>query len=210
MSNPVGKMSNQPDDPKRLGIFGGTFDPIHLGHLICAEQLRHALGLDLVLLVPAHSPPHKPVSEPADPEHRLTMVRLAIDGHKGFLGSDIEIRRGGTSYTIDTVRDLRGEYGDQTELWLLMGQDSYHDISAWKQPERIASECFFGVARRPRYKRDIEPPIPGLRSRFVDITAVDISSTDIRARISEARSISFLVPRSVEDYIRANRIYAPS
>jgi nicotinate-nucleotide adenylyltransferase len=210
MSNPVGKMSNPPDDIKRLGIFGGTFDPIHFGHLICAEQLREALELDLVLLVPTHSPPHKPVSEPADPEHRLAMVRLAIEGQEGLQASDVEIRRGGTSYTIDTIRDLRGEYGSETEFWLLMGQDSYHDISAWKQPAGIVAECFFGIARRPGYERHIGPPVPGIRSRFVDITAVDISSTDIRARISEARSIRFLVPGKVEEYIRSNRVYAPA
>ena len=209
MSNPVGKMSNPPDDLKRLGVFGGTFDPIHLGHLICAEQLKQALDLDIVLLVPTSCPPHKPLSEPAGPEHRLAMVRLAIEQNPGFQDSDIEIRRGGTSYTIDTVHDLRAEYGKEIELWLLMGQDSYHDISAWKQPDSIAAECFFGVARRPGYEREMEPPVPGVRSRFIDITAVDISSTDIRARIGEARSIRFLVPRKVEDYIKTNRLYGP-
>jgi len=203
-------MSNQPDDLRRLGIFGGTFDPIHLGHLICAEQLREALALDVVLLVPTHSPPHKPVSTPADPKHRLAMVRLAIEGYRGLRDSDVEIRRGGTSYTIDTVRDLREEYGLETEFWLLMGQDSYQDISSWKEPDRIAAQCFFGVARRPGYEREIEPPVPGIRSEFVDITAVGISSTDIRARISEGGSISFLVPRAVEDYIEANGVYAPA
>lgn len=210
MSDPVGKMSNPGDDLKRLGIFGGTFDPLHLGHLICAEQLRQALCLDLVLFVPTHSPPHKPATEPVGPEHRLAMVRLAIEDHQGFRDSDTEIRRGGTSYTIDTIRDLRRAYGDDVEFWLLMGQDSYQDVSTWKQPDLIAAECFFGVARRPGYEREIRPPVPGVRSKFIDITAVDISSTDIRARLSEDRSIRFLVPRKVEDYIRANRVYAPA
>jgi nicotinate-nucleotide adenylyltransferase len=207
MSNPVGKMSNPPDDLKRLGIFGGTFDPVHLGHLICADQLRQALDLDLVLLVPAYSPPHKPAADPAAPEHRLAMVRLAIEGCEGLCESDVEIRRGGTSYTIDTIRDLRRTYGHRTEFWLLMGQDSYRDVSAWKGPDRIAAECFFGVARRPGYKHEERPPVPGMRGKFIDITAVDISSTDIRARLSEARSIRFLVPRKVEDYIRLNGVY---
>jgi nicotinate-nucleotide adenylyltransferase len=210
MADPVWKMSNPGDDLKRLGIFGGTFDPVHLGHLICAEQLLQALRLDLVLFVPTHAPPHKPATEPAGPEHRLAMVRLAIENHRGFRDSDLEIRRGGTSYTIDTVRELRQAYGDDMEFWLLMGQDSYQDVSTWKQPDLIAAECLFGVARRPGYEREIRPPVPGLRSKFIDITAVDISSTGIRARLSEDRSIGFLVPRKVEAYIRANRLYAPA
>ncbi len=208
MSDPLGKMSKPGDDLKRLGIFGGTFDPIHLGHLICAEQLRQALSLDLVLFVPTHSPPHKPATEPAASEHRLAMVRLAIGDNRGFLDSDVEIRRGGRSYTIDTIRDLRRTYGVGAEFWLLMGQDSYQDVSTWKQPDLIAAECFFGVAHRPGYVCEIRPPVPGMRSRFIDITAVDISSSDIRARLSEERSIRFLVPRKVEDYIRAKRVYA--
>ncbi len=210
MSDPVGKMSNPGNDLKRLGIFGGTFDPVHLGHLICAEQLLQALRLDLVLFVPTHAPPHKPTTEPVGPEHRLAMVRLAIEGQQGFRDSDLEIRRGGTSYTIDTVRELRRAYGDAVEFWLLMGQDSYQDISTWKQPDLIAAECFFGVARRPGYEHEIRPPVPGVRSKFIDITAVDISSTAIRARLSEDRSMRFLVPRKVEAYIRANRLYAPA
>jgi nicotinate-nucleotide adenylyltransferase len=207
MSRPLGKTPNQGSDFKRLGIFGGTFDPIHLGHLICAEQLRQALRLDLVLFVPTCEPPHKPASEPAEPADRLEMVRLAIDGHPDFSASEIEIARKGTSYTIDTVRHLRDAYGAEVELWLLMGQDSYREISTWKSPERIAAECFFGVARRPGYQRETEPPVPGLRSKFVDITSVDISSTDIRARLGDAKSIRYLVPPAVEKYIRNNSLY---
>jgi nicotinate-nucleotide adenylyltransferase len=210
MSDPAGKKTIRRNEIRRLGIFGGTFDPVHLGHLICADQLLQALGLDLVLFIPANSPPHKPAVEPAAPEHRLSMVRLAIQGHRFFSESDTEIRRGGKSFTIDTVLELRRDYGADVELWLLMGQDSYQDVSTWKSPDRIAGECFFGVARRPGCKRAKGSPLPGLRSEFVDITAVDISSTDIRARLSDALSIRYLVPPAVEDYIRANGLYTPT
>jgi nicotinate-nucleotide adenylyltransferase len=135
---------------------------------------------------------------------------LAIEGRSVFRCSDAEIRRGGISYTIDTVRDLRGTYGAEVELWLLMGQDSYQDVPTWKSPERIAAQCFFGVARRPGYGSMVSPAVPGLRSKFVDITAVDISSTDIRARIGEGRSIRYLVPPKVGDYIKANCVYGPA
>jgi nicotinate-nucleotide adenylyltransferase len=208
MSEPPGKQSDRRVDLRRVGIFGGTFDPIHLGHLICAEQLCQALEQDAVLFVPANVPPHKPKTEPAASEHRLEMVRVAIEDHEEFRDSDIEIRRGGVSYTIDTVRELRRMFGGEVELWLLMGQDSYQDVSTWKEPGKIAAECFFGVACRPGYGREIRDPVPGIRTRFIDITPVDISSTDVRTRLCEGRSIRYLVPRKVEDYIRTNRVYA--
>jgi nicotinate-nucleotide adenylyltransferase len=203
---PAGK-ADPKNDVKRLGIFGGTFDPVHLGHLICADQLREALGLDLVLFVPASAPPHKPEAEPAPAEHRLAMVRMAVEDHAGFQVSDIEIRRGGVSYTIDTVTQLRKSFGERTEFWLLMGQDSFAEVSAWKEPARIAAECFFGVACRPGYPRGVRSPVPQARAEFVDITAVDISSTDIRARLRWGKGIRYLVPLKVEAYIRQVGVY---
>lgn len=208
MSDPLKEKPDRAADLKRLGILGGTFDPIHLGHLICGDQLRHALGLDLVLFIPANIPPHKPKTEPAPARHRLAMVRMAIGDHDGFRDSDVEIRRGGVSYTFDTIVELRSLYGDGVELWLLMGQDSFQEISTWKEPEKIAAQCFFGVACRPGYPRRARQPVPGVQAEFVDITAVDISSTDIRARLSQGKSIRYLVPKSVEAYIHAEKIYA--
>jgi nicotinate-nucleotide adenylyltransferase len=207
MSNPPEGIADLKTDLRRLGIFGGTFDPIHLGHLICADQLHEALGLDVVLFVPACTPPHKPGTEPAPAEHRLAMVQLAAAGHEAFRVSDIEIRRGGVSYTIDTVMQLRPSFADTTEFWLLMGQDSYVDVSGWKDPAEIAAECFFGVACRPGYPHRADPPVPGARAEFVDITAVDISSTDIRKRLKQGRGIRYLVPPKVEDYIRKTGVY---
>jgi nicotinate-nucleotide adenylyltransferase len=136
------------------------------------------------------------------------MVRLAIAAYPEFQDSDLEIRRGGVSYTIDTIRELRQTLGSEVEIWLLMGQDSYRDVSTWKEPDSIAAECFFGVARRPGYGGCVETPVGGIRSKFVEITAVDISSTDVRARLGEGKTVRFLVPWKVEDYIRKHAVYA--
>jgi nicotinate-nucleotide adenylyltransferase len=191
-----------------LGILGGTFDPIHLGHLICAEQLREVLCLDLVLFVPCSSPPHKPGFRPASAIHRMAMVEIALGGFEGFAASNIEIRKGGISYTVDTVTYLRKHYGQEVDLWLLMGMDTYLEVPTWKQPDRIAAECLFGVACRPGYSRKVARGFPGARSEFIDITAVDISSTDIRNRLKLGRSIRFLVPDAVADYIKVKKPYS--
>jgi nicotinate-nucleotide adenylyltransferase len=137
----------------------------------------------------------------------MKMVRLALQHDDSFVPSDTEIRKGGVSYTIDTVRRLRKRYGRQVEIWLLMGMDTFVDIPNWKEPEELARECFFGVARRPGYGKRTVKAVPARRTRFVDITAVDISSTDIRERLSQGRSIRFLVPGPVERYIAENTPY---
>jgi nicotinate-nucleotide adenylyltransferase len=182
------------NDARRLGIFGGTFDPVHYGHLICAEQLREAIGLGLVLFVPSSSPPHKQAPPAASAVHRLEMARLATRDRDCFAVSDIEIQKGGVSYTIDTVRLIRDTYGKDVELWLLMGMDAYLDLPMWKEPEAIVSQCSFGVARRPGYENDLDPRLPTDKTRFVDITSVEISSR-------------YLVPGSVEGYIRQHEPY---
>ncbi len=193
---------------KRIGVFGGTFDPVHLGHLVCAEEVREAIGLDTVVFIPCAIPPHKPDYVPADPSHRLTMLELALEGHPEFTYSDLEIERGGVSYTIDTIAELRKRLGNEPEFWLILGLDAYLEINTWKQPERITSECFLAVARRPGYAASITAvqDFQG-RARFVDITEIGISSTEIRRRIAQGQSIRFLVPKAVEDYIYGNRLY---
>jgi nicotinate-nucleotide adenylyltransferase len=194
-------------DFRRLGVFGGAFDPIHYGHLICAEQLREAIGLDMVLFVPCGTPPHKPGYAPASAEHRLAMTRLATADHRRFAVSDMEIARGGVSYTNDTVRHLREAVGGAVELWLLMGLDAYLDLPTWKELDELIAECFFGVAGRPGYTRE---PVSGLsmkRTRFVDITPVKISSSDIRRRLAKGGSVRYLVPDAVERYITESQPY---
>lgn len=195
------------DDLGRLGIFGGTFDPVHYGHLICADQLHEALRLDIVVFIPCSKPPHKPDASTASSEHRMSMIRLATEDRVEFTASGIEIARGGISYTVDTVRQIREIYGAGVELWLLMGMDSYLDIPTWKEPKVIESECFFGVACRPGYKPPQASGLPTQRTRFVDITSVDISSSGVRERLRLGNSVRYLVPDAVSDYIDRHKPY---
>ncbi len=192
---------------ERLGVLGGSFDPVHNGHLICAEQLAEALDLERVLFMPCSRSPHKRSHAPAPDADRIAMVELAVAGHPAFEVSDLEIRRGGVSYTVDTVRQLRETLGPGAELWLMMGMDAYLDIPAWKDPDIVLAECHFAVARRPGSGDRRLPAAFEEKSRFVDITAVDISSSDIRSRIREGQSIRYLVPDAVEQYIRDRRPY---
>ena len=193
--------------PERIGIFGGTFDPVHFGHLICAEQLREAIGLDSVTFIPCSKSPHKPDYVAAADRHRLAMLELAVSDREEFKVSDIEIARGSVSYTVETIGALRQQFGPGVELWLLMGMDAYLDLPAWERPEEIVAECRFGVARRPGYTRQLDAALPVAKTEFVDITPVDIASTDIRQRLLEGRSIAFLVPGTVEAYIRKHKPY---
>jgi nicotinate-nucleotide adenylyltransferase len=193
--------------PKRLGIFGGTFDPIHIGHLVLADQLREALKLDAVIMVPCNRSPHKPGYTPAPARHRLRMARLALRGLSGLEVSELETRRRGPSYTVDTVRRIRQRYGTGPDLWLLVGLDAYLEMETWREPEVILRECRLGVACRPGYRAARPRPKAGARVRFVEITQLDISSTALRHRLRSGRSITFLVPPAVEAYIRRHGLY---
>lgn len=194
-------------DVKRLGIFGGTFDPIHYGHLVSANELSESLDLDLVIFVPCSRSPHKPRYIPAPARDRIKMIELAMRGCTGFTISDIEARRGGTSYTADTLRQLRKRLGKDVELWLLMGMDAYLEIPLWREQDAIIRECFLGVACRPGYRDRHLLKVAAQKARFVETTSVDISSTEIRKRLRLGRSIRFLVPDRVETYIRRNALY---
>ena len=186
---------------------GGSFDPIHNGHLLCAEQLSEAVGLDKVLFIPCSRSPHKSSHAPAPDTDRMAMVELALSEHPVFEISDLEILRGGLSYTVDTVKYLREAMGSDVELWLLLGMDAYLDIPAWKDPDVVLAECRFAVARRPGYEdRRLSADFEA-RTRFVNITAVDISSTGIRDRLRAGKSIRYMVPDAVEAYIRARMPY---
>jgi nicotinate-nucleotide adenylyltransferase len=191
----------------RVGIFGGTFDPIHCGHLVCVEQLRDALNLDRVVLVPCSRSPHKPRCRPAAPHHRLAMARLAARGSDRLEVSDLEIRRGGVSYMVDTIREFKARLSAGEELWLLLGADAFLDLAAWKDPQAVIRECFFGVAWRPGCRRVRVPRTTRQKTRIVEITQVDLSSTDVRKRLAEGKSIRFLVPGPVEAYIRRHHLY---
>ncbi len=194
----------------RLGLYGGTFDPIHLGHLILAEQCREACGLDRVWLIVAGSPPHKPAGR-TPVGHRLEMVRIAIAGHSAFVASDIEAKRPGPHYSVETLEAIRRDRPDD-ELFFLIGADSLADLPLWREPERIARLATIVVVNRPGIE-EVDParlPDFGPGSHplaWVPIPPVGIASSDLRRRLAEGRSIRYMVPRGVEAYIEAHGLY---
>ena len=196
----------------RIGVIGGTFDPIHLGHMLVAEEASARLELDRVLFVPAGAPPHKVGGGITDPEFRLEMVRLAISDHAHFGVSRIDVDRLGPSYTVDTIRLLRDEWGMDAEIYFLIGADSLVDLPIWHQPERLLRLCQVVALRRPGYEVDLDELdqlLPGAASlvRMMDIPVLDISSTEIRQRVRQGQSIRGLVPPAVERYIGERGLY---
>jgi nicotinate-nucleotide adenylyltransferase len=211
----------------RVGLFGGSFNPIHLGHLRAAEEDRETLGLDLVYFIPAASPPHKIEGELAPAEHRLQMARLATKGNRHFMVSDVEIRRSGRSYTIETVRFFRQTLRQPATLYLLMGGDQFAELESWKDAEDLVSLCNLAVHSRPPEgesgplkvslaalkhfgysKTDDHYTHPsGMTLSFVDTTLIPISSTIIRRKVLRGQSINYLTPVDVLDYIRRHAIY---
>jgi nicotinate-nucleotide adenylyltransferase len=197
---------------RRLGILGGTFDPIHHGHLVAAEEASYQLALDRVLFVPAGAPPHKPARPISPASHRLRIVELAIAGKPHFAVSRVDIDRPAPSYTVDTLKLLRAEWGPEPRFFFIEGNDSLSDMVNWYQPQRLIELCELAVVRRPGSEIDLpalEKRLPGLTERvhWVQIPLLEISSTDLRARIRAGRSISYLVPREVEAYIQEHGLY---
>ena len=194
----------------RLGLFGGTFDPIHVGHLILAEQCREVCGLDRVWFVVAGEPPHKRGDRTAV-AHRLEMARIAVAGHSAFAVSEIEATRPGPHYSVETLESVRSERPND-ELFFLIGADSLSDLPNWRDPGRIAELATIVVVNRPGIE-EIDPTKlpsfgPGSRAIVpVTIPAVGIASTDLRLRVREGRSIRFMVPRGVQAYIEAQGLY---
>jgi len=186
----------------KLGIFGGTFDPIHLGHLRAAESVREALGLDQVAFVPAARSPYKgdPVSSARD---RYAMVALATATHERFEPSDLELEREAPSYTVDTVRLLR-ETRPADELFLIVGSDSVAELPTWRDSARIFAECTVVAVARPG---DSARPPTDTEVAWVDGPGLPVSATDVRRRVRDGRSIRFLVPDAVADYIAKRGLY---
>ncbi len=195
----------------RLGLMGGTFDPIHIGHLILADQAMEHLALENVLFVTAANPPHKCCEHVSEAAHRLEMTRLAIEGNASFELSTVEMDRDGPSYTIDTIRHLRRIYGAGTEIFLLLGADEGRDLMGWHQPLQISELANIVIANRPGMAvSEVIEALPvelGRRVVPLDMPGVDISSTDLRERVRAGRSIRYLVPGPVEDYIWAKGMY---
>lgn len=209
----------------RLGLLGGTFNPVHLGHLRAAEEVLEAKGLDRMLFIPSASPPHKGRDGLASAEARLEMCRLAVADNPRFEASDLELRRGGRSYSIGTLRDLhaRGE----RDLWFVIGTDAFGEVETWKDWRALFEHAHFVVMSRPGAALDLASLIPiEVRDRFcydperrvythpsgytvsaVTVTPLDISSSQIRALRASGRSIRYLAPDAVEAYIRERGLY---
>ena len=197
----------------RLGVFGGTFDPIHLGHLRLAEEAREHLALDRVLFVPNRVSPFKTGRTTTPPDVRLEMARRAVADNPQFLVSAVEAERpNGPSYTIDTVRALRTEHGPGTELFLLTGTDAVRDLPGWREPDALLSLVKIAAVARPGVDNNAVlaslPPAWAARIAFIPMTALDISASDLRARVAAGRSITYLVPHAVETFIRQHGLYA--
>ncbi len=186
----------------KIGILGGTFNPVHLGHLILAEEVREKLGLDKVVFVPAYLPPHKDNSDIVTALHRFRMVRLAIRGNRYFSASDTEIKREGRSFTIDTLREFKKAY-PREELYFITGSDLLKYLDEWKDLSEIIRMVKFVVATRPGYPLE---KIPSYIST-VAIRAVDISAFEIRSCIREGKSFRYLVPEAVFEYITKKGLY---
>jgi nicotinate-nucleotide adenylyltransferase len=197
---------------RRLGILGGTFDPVHHGHLVAAQEAHYQLELDRVLFVPAGDPPHKP-SRPLSAAHRrLRMLELAIAGQPHFAISRVDLDRPGPCYTVDTLTLLRSEWGPGPTFFFIEGADSLADVLTWYQPQRLIDLCDLAVVERPGVEIDLaqlERQLPGITSsiHWVQMPLLEISSTDLRARVRAGQPISYLVPPVVEAYIREHGMY---
>jgi len=194
----------------RLGVFGGSFDPVHYGHLRMAEVAREEIGLDRLLFLPAQVSPFKTGREAAPAALRLEMLHLAVADNPAFAVSDAEVRRPGPSYTVDTLRLLADEYPD-AKRFFLTGTDAVRDLPQWREPEEVITLAQFVVMTRPGVApADVLRALPDAweaRITFIDMPGLDISSSYLRERLGQGRSVRYLLPRSVEEFIGAHHLY---
>ncbi len=196
-----------------IGVLGGTFDPVHNGHIVVAEETRARLNLAEILFVPAGQPWLKEGSPILAAEHRVQMVRLAIADEPCFKLSTVEIDRAGPSYTVDTITELQAQLGVGDELYCILGWDSLAQLPQWRQPSRLVKMCRLVAVPRPGYSlpdiNSLETVMPGLLRRLtvLDKPEVDISATEIRERVARGLSIGHLVPERVDEYIRQHQLY---
>lgn len=194
-----------------MGIMGGTFNPIHLGHLMIAEEARQTFHLDKILFVPSYVTPNKQVSG-ATAAQRLEMTRLAVADNPCFAVSDIEIKRQGRSYTVDTLREIKKLYGPSYILYFISGTDTIQDLPNWHRPEEILSLCQFVGATRPDGSQSIGQVIDhfgdlGKHILKLTVPTMQISSTELRRRIANGQSVRYMMPPAVVEYIRKNGVY---
>jgi nicotinate-nucleotide adenylyltransferase len=212
----------------KWGLLGGTFDPIHVGHLRCAEEILEMFALNRIIVIPASKPPHKIDGHITSFYHREQMITLAIEENPVFSFSDVENKRENTSYSVETVEYILKKYMENLELYFILGQDAFHAIHTWKEWEKLLLLCNFVVMTRPGYEdRGLKPILPAdFASQFIyddsiqgfrgptghviyfrGVTFLDISSSDIRERVKRGKSIKYLVPETVRHYITKNSLY---
>jgi nicotinate-nucleotide adenylyltransferase len=193
----------------RIGIMGGTFDPVHIGHLLAAESARESAGLDEVWFMPTCVPPHKRSAPAADARHRLRMVELAIQGHPDFRACPLEIEKGGTSYTYETVRLLK-ERHPEDEFYYIIGADMVQYLPNWAKIEELAQQIRFIGLRRPGYEWN-PGELPEWIARAVipaDMPQIGVSSTEIRRMLAQGRSLRYVLPEAVRLYVKEQGLYA--
>lgn len=205
---------NKQNRIRKLAIMGGTFDPIHMGHLVTAEEVRHEFHVDEVLFVPTGHPPHKSNINMTTCEHRYLMTVLATAANPYFKVSRIEIEREGVTYTIDTIKELKRIYGNEVQLYFITGADAVHKILSWKESAELLQICDFVAVTRPGYnKEELIDQIEELNKQyetnihFLEVPALAISSSDIRRRLNEMKPIKYLVPQEIENYIKKHELY---
>ena len=197
----------------KIGIMGGTFDPIHLGHLATAEAVREIFSLDEILFIPAARPPHKLRKNVTAEHHRLQMTILATQSNKFFRVSDMELKRKGLSYTLDTMDELHKTFGNSTELFFIIGADSLADLFKWHAAKELVAKCHFIATTR----QGVDVNFSAVEKFFGEVAkehihrvttpGLEISSTDLREKVRLGRSIKYLVPEAVEEYILREKLY---
>ncbi|MCT4606360.1 MAG: nicotinate-nucleotide adenylyltransferase [Marinisporobacter sp.] len=214
ITDSLDRMNKPNKEHTRIGIMGGTFDPIHYGHLVIAEQIRCEYNLEKVIFIPAGTPPHKSNLRVTDSKHRYFMTILATITNPYFEVSKIELESEEVSYTIHTIEKLKKVYREDTDLYFITGADAICELDTWKNVERLTKLCKFIAATRPGLERSqVDAKINELKETYnasigkIDLPALAISSTDIRNRIREGQSIKYLLPEPVEYYIYKNNLY---
>ena len=215
----------------RIGLFGGTFNPVHIGHLRAAEEIRELFNLDKVIFIPAHISPHKQSANLASSQHRLNMLECAMKNNPHFITSDVELKRSGRSYSVETLRYFKESLPEAQAPFFIIGLDAFLEIDTWKNYQDLFSLCNVIVMTRPGYAAPVaEQFVPrqlvneftfqpgekkylhasGCSVFIADISALDISSCAIRKRIARGHSVTYLVPEAVEDYLKKMHLYRSS
>ncbi|MCR5004398.1 MAG: nicotinate-nucleotide adenylyltransferase [Clostridiales bacterium] len=192
---------------QKIAVMGGTFDPIHMGHLMVAEIIRADAGMDRVLFIPAGEPPHKQGYQVLSGEERYRMTELAIQNNPYFEASRMEIDRPGRTYTYETLQMLEDQNDGSKEYYYILGADAFAYVPHWREVQKVIRRARFLVVRRPGHEIVVPSEIEGIRYQVVEAALMDISSTQIRGRIHEGKSIRYMVPENVRQYIEENGFY---